>query len=125
MGEPLLKSEGKEPIAVRRCSQTEEPTDNIYKMGEPLLKSEGKEPIAVRRCSQTEEPRDNIYKMGEPHLKSDVQGYQLNMAVYFWYLVKSDLSSVYVYSSVHWASHLLQGTRKIRPCLNGHPVGPV
>ena len=30
-----------------------------------------------------------------------IQGDQLNIAVYFWYLVKSDLSSVYVYRSVH------------------------
>ena len=26
---------------------------------------------------------------------------QLNMAVFYWYLVKSDLSSLHVYSSVH------------------------
>ena len=30
----------------------------------------------------------------------NVQGDQLNMAVFVWYLGKSDLSSVYVYSSV-------------------------
>ena len=41
-----------------------------------------------------------------------LQGDQLNKAMFFWYHVKSDLFSVYVYSSVHWTSHLLQGTRK-------------
>ena len=32
---------------------------------------------------------------------SVVQGDQLNMSVCFWYLVKSDLSSVHLYNSVH------------------------
>ena len=36
------------------------------------------------------------------------------MAVFFWYLGKSDLSSV---------CHFLQGTRKRRPCITSHPVG--
>ena len=31
-----------------------------------------------------------------------IQGDQLNMAMYFWQLGKSDLSSVHVYSGVHW-----------------------
>ena len=34
------------------------------------------------------------------------------MAVCFWYLVKSDLSCVRVYSRVHWTSQYLQGARK-------------
>ena len=42
---------------------------------------------------------------------------------FFWYHVKTDLSSVHVYNSVHWTSHFLQGTRKTRSCLTGHPVG--
>jgi hypothetical protein len=33
------------------------------------------------------------------------------MAVCFWYLVKSDMSSVQLYSSVYWTSHILQGHR--------------
>ena len=40
------------------------------------------------------------------------QGDQLNMVVYFWYLVKSDLSSERYHVR----------TRKTRPCLTGHPV---
>ena len=44
------------------------------------------------------------------------------MAVFFWYLVKSDLSSVQVCSSVHWTSHFLQDARKTRPCLSGRVV---
>ena len=39
------------------------------------------------------------------------------MAVCSWNLVKSDLSSVHVYSSIHWTSHVLQGTI---PDIYGH-----
>ena len=42
--------------------------------------------------------------------------------VFFWYLVKSDMSSVRVYCSIHWTSHFLQGTRKTLPCLSGRVV---
>ena len=51
-----------------------------------------------------------------------IQGDQLDMAVFFWYQVESDVSSVHVYNSIHRTSHLLQGTRKTRQCLTGHPV---
>ena len=51
-----------------------------------------------------------------------VQPDQINMAVVFWYLVKSDLSSVRYSPRIHWTSHVLQGTRNTRPCLTGHPV---
>ena len=45
------------------------------------------------------------------------------MSVFFWYLVKSDASVRYcMYSSIHKISHVLQGIRNTRPCLNGHPV---
>ena len=44
---------------------------------------------------------------------TQVQGDQLYMAMCFWYSVKSDLSDVRVYCSVHWTSHILKGT-------NGH-----
>ena len=45
------------------------------------------------------------------------------MAMFFWYLVKSD-DSVRApwYSGVHWTSHYLQGTRNTRPCITGTPV---
>ena len=42
--------------------------------------------------------------------------------MYFWYLEKSDMSSVHMYSCVHWISHLIQVTRKTRPCSTGQPV---
>ena len=42
--------------------------------------------------------------------------------VCFWYLIKRDLSSVRVCYSVHWTSHILQGTRNTRPCLSGRVV---
>ena len=49
-----------------------------------------------------------------------LQGDQFNMAVIFWYLGKSDLSSV------QWRtlgpSHYLQGTSQTRPCLTVDPV---
>ena len=51
-----------------------------------------------------------------------LQDDQLNMALCSWYLVKSDLSGVHVYSSVNWTRHFLQGTRKTRPCLSGRFV---
>ena len=45
------------------------------------------------------------------------------MAVFFWYPVKIDLSSVHVYNRVNWTSrYTIQGTRKKRPCLSGHSV---
>ena len=36
----------------------------------------------------------------------------LTWPLFFWHLVKSDFSIVHVFSSVHWKSHFLQGTRK-------------
>ena len=42
----------------------------------------------------------------------EVQGDQLNMAVRFWYFVKSGLSSVRVNSRVQWTSNFLQFTKK-------------
>ena len=47
----------------------------------------------------------------------------INMAVFFWYLGKSDLSSVCYCRCVHQTSHFLQGTRTTRPCITGYPVG--
>ena len=41
-----------------------------------------------------------------------VQGDDSNMAVCFWYLVKSYFFRVHLYSSIKWASNFLQGTRK-------------
>ena len=43
-----------------------------------------------------------------------IQGDQLNIAVLFWYLVKSDLSSVRYCTRIHWTSHFLQRTRNTR-----------
>ena len=43
---------------------------------------------------------------------SHIQGYQLNMVVFFWYLVKSDLSKVHVYGNVQWISHFLKVPEK-------------
>ena len=51
-----------------------------------------------------------------------IQGDQLYIAVGFWYLVKSDLSSVYVYRSVHQTSHFLQDTKNTRSCLSNKDV---
>ena len=41
-----------------------------------------------------------------------VQGDLLNMAVFFWYLVKSDLSSLRYCTLEHLTKHFLQGSRK-------------
>ena len=40
------------------------------------------------------------------------RGHQLYMAVCFWYLVKSYLSSVRVYSRVHWTNHFFSRCQK-------------
>ena len=52
----------------------------------------------------------------------NVPGDQLNMAVFFWYLGESDLSSVRHCSHVHWTSHFNPGTIKSGPGLTGPPV---
>ena len=49
-----------------------------------------------------------------------LQGDQINMVVFIWYLVTSDLSSERYCTHVPWKS--TQGTRKTWPCLIGHPV---
>ena len=54
--------------------------------------------------------------------KHCLQPDQTYMAVLFWDLGKSDLSSVSYSTCVHWTSHFLQGTRKRRPCIIGHLV---
>ena len=41
---------------------------------------------------------------------------------YTWLCVSGTLSIVRVYSSLHWTSDFLQGTRKTRPCLSGQVV---
>ena len=52
-----------------------------------------------------------------------LQGDKFNMAVSFWYLVKSDLSNVHFYTtSVHWTSHFYKvpdntATLKWSPCI--------
>ena len=52
-----------------------------------------------------------------------IQGDQLNMAVFLWYLVKSDMSSVSYCTQVHWTGHFFfKGNRNTRLCLTGHPV---
>ena len=51
-----------------------------------------------------------------------LQHEKINMAVYFWYLIKSDLSSVRNFNTVHWTSFFIQGTRYTQPCITGHPV---
>ena len=43
------------------------------------------------------------------------------MAVYFWCLVKLNLSSI-CYFTAAYTSHFLQGTEKTRPLLYGNPV---
>ena len=47
---------------------------------------------------------------------------KINKAVFFWYLLKSDLSSAGFSTRVHWTSQFLQGTRNTQPCLTGHPL---
>ena len=44
------------------------------------------------------------------------------MAVFFWYLEKSDACVCILYSSVNWKSRVLKCTTKTLPCLTGHSV---
>ena len=40
-------------------------------------------------------------------------------------MIRLELIITLLYSAtvtVHWASHVLQGTRNTRPCITGHPV---
>ena len=46
----------------------------------------------------------------------DLEGHQFNMAVFFWYFEKSDLSSVHYCTRVHWTSHFVQGTKNTQSC---------
>ena len=68
---------------------------------------------------------DNIFitefNVREGHVASDtVRPDQINMAMLFWYLAKSDASVCYCKVGT---SHVLQDIRITRPCITGHPVG--
>ena len=64
-----------------------------------------------------------------------LQGDQIDMAVFFWYLVKSDFCRIRYCTHEHWISHYLprileniyilhlQGIRNTRSCFTGHFVG--
>ena len=52
-----------------------------------------------------------------------VQPDQINMAVFFWFLIKNEMSSVSYCIGIPWTIHFLQGTRDTRPCLTGHSIG--
>ena len=66
--------------------------------------------------------KDLFYKVNINISRSGarLQGDWLNMALCFWCLVKSAI--LYVYSTVYWTIHFLQGARKTRPCLSGQIV---
>ena len=51
-----------------------------------------------------------------------IQGDQIYITVYFWYLVKRDLSSVCYCTVAYTIRHFLHGTRKTRPSLSGRVV---
>ena len=55
-----------------------------------------------------------------PLVDTVIQHDQTNMAGFFWYLLKSDLSSVRYCKHVNLTSHVL--TRNTRPCITRHPV---
>ena len=65
------------------------------------------------REQNTAENKEEMYFLEDwvnprPLVLADLQGDQLNMAVFLWYLVISDLSSVHNFSYKHWTRHLLQ-----------------
>ena len=51
-----------------------------------------------------------------------IQGDQSNMALFLWYLIKSDFSNVRYCTRVHWTSHFSKVSKKTRPYLTGDPV---
>ena len=56
--------------------------------------------------------------MGKINHEYCIQSDHINMSVLIWYLVKYDASVRYC--TVQWKSHVVQGTRNTRPCINGH-----
>ena len=58
----------------------------------------------------------------QKHIYVYIRGDQLNMAVFFSTLVKSDLFIAHMSISVEWTGHFIQRNRKTRSSLNGHPV---
>ena len=68
-----------------------------------------------------------LYRVSElwAHVPTSVfylQPDQINMAVFFWNLVKSDLSSERYCTRVPRTRHFMKGTRNTRPFLTGHSV---
>ena len=65
-----------------------------------------------------------------PNNMPSLQGDQLNMTGCFWYLVKSDMSSVQpvqhskITWKLNWTIQILQGAGKTRTCLSGQVVFP-
>ena len=47
---------------------------------------------------------------------------KIYIAVFFCYLRKLLVHCSHMYSGIHWTSHFIQGNRKTRQCLTGHPV---
>ena len=54
--------------------------------------------------------------------KQHIQPDQINIAMFFWHLVKRNLPSVRYCTTVHWKSQFLQGARNTRSCKTGHSV---
>ena len=47
-----------------------------------------------------------FFELAFNFVATTIQGKQLNMAMFFWYIVKSDFSSLHVYIRVHWDKSL-------------------
>ena len=84
--------------------------------------------LTEKRVSSSEEKPKMLYLIGQSlclQVELYVQFDEINMAVFFWYLVKIDLSSVRYCTRIHWTSYFLQGSIKTRPCINlgdGHEL---
>ena len=67
-----------------------------------------------------------LVRIQNPETKKILQPDQLNMTVFFWYLVRGDLAVVRYCTPIHvrvdWTNNFLQGIRNTRPCITGHPV---
>ena len=70
--------------------------------------------VQSRTSLRTSRPSSRPCNPAVHFLSFLIQGEQLNMALFFWYLVKNYLSSIRYCTSVNWTSHFFQGTRKTR-----------
>ena len=82
-------------------------------------------PVDRQNCTVTYSPAVNCPPKKGTRLKValfNIQCDRLNMAVFFGTFKKLLVQCTLLYTCALQTSHFLEGTRKTRPCLIGHPV---